>query len=155
MTSTNPLQIGGDSIYGQFFQGTIDEVRVYNVALTAAQIQADMNTPIARTRYPDGADQPDGDSGEREPDQSELDRVDGQRGGDGYLVERQDRCNGKLSRKSGRTTGTTVQRHDGVGGQHTTAYRVRATDAAGDLSPYSNVRQRLRPGFRSARAWRR
>jgi hypothetical protein len=37
-TSTNPLQIGGDSIYGQFFQGTIDEVRVYNRALTAAEI---------------------------------------------------------------------------------------------------------------------
>ena len=34
------------AIYGQFFQGTIDEVRVYNVALTAAQIQADMNTPV-------------------------------------------------------------------------------------------------------------
>ena len=45
-TSTNPLQIGGDSIYGQYFKGTIDEVRVYNGALTAAQIQSDMNTPI-------------------------------------------------------------------------------------------------------------
>ena len=33
-TSTNPLQIGGDSLFGQFFQGMIDEVRVYNVALT-------------------------------------------------------------------------------------------------------------------------
>jgi hypothetical protein len=49
VTSSNPLQIGGDSIYGQFFQGTIDEVRVYNTALTAAQIQADMNTPIDAT----------------------------------------------------------------------------------------------------------
>ena len=45
-TSTNPLQIGGDSIYGQYFQGMIDEVRIYNVALTPAQIQTDMNTPI-------------------------------------------------------------------------------------------------------------
>jgi hypothetical protein len=45
-TSTNPLQIGGDSIYGQYFAGLIDEVRVYNVALTAAQIQADMAAPI-------------------------------------------------------------------------------------------------------------
>jgi hypothetical protein len=31
---------------GFYFKGTIDEVRVYNVALTQAQIQADMNTPI-------------------------------------------------------------------------------------------------------------
>src|SRR5437879_12419831 len=45
-TSTNPLQIGGDSLYGQYFQGAIDEVRVYNVALTGAQIQTDMNTPV-------------------------------------------------------------------------------------------------------------
>jgi len=45
-TSSNPLQIGGDSIYGQYFAGIIDEVRVYNVALTAAQIQADMSTAI-------------------------------------------------------------------------------------------------------------
>ena len=43
-TSTNPLQIGGDSIYGQYFAGLIDNVRVYNVALTAAQIQTDQTT---------------------------------------------------------------------------------------------------------------
>ena len=47
--STNPLQIGGDSIYGQYFNGAIDEVRVYNVALTQAQIQSDMNSPIGGT----------------------------------------------------------------------------------------------------------
>src|SRR5262249_19466685 len=48
-TSTNPLQIGGDSLYGQNFVGLIDEVRVYNVALTAAQIQSDQTTPITPT----------------------------------------------------------------------------------------------------------
>src|SRR5262249_25131506 len=46
ITSTNQLQIGGDSIYGQYFQGRIDEVRVYNAALSAAQITADMNTAL-------------------------------------------------------------------------------------------------------------
>ena len=51
-TSTNPLQIGGDSIYGQYFKGTIDEVRVYNAALTAAQVQSDMNTPISPDTQP-------------------------------------------------------------------------------------------------------
>jgi len=45
--STHPLEIGGDSLYGQYFAGLIDEVRVYDVALTAAQIQNDMNTPTA------------------------------------------------------------------------------------------------------------
>ena len=48
-TSANPLQIGGDSIYGQYFAGIIDEVRLYNFALTQAQIQSDMSTPIQIT----------------------------------------------------------------------------------------------------------
>ena len=46
-TSTNPLSIGSDSLYGQYFQGLIDDVRVYNTALTQAQIQTDMTTPVA------------------------------------------------------------------------------------------------------------
>jgi hypothetical protein len=46
VTSANPLQIGGDSLYGQYFQGTIDEVRIYNQALSASEIQADMGTPL-------------------------------------------------------------------------------------------------------------
>jgi len=46
-TSGNPLQIGGDNFYGQYFAGMIDEVRVYNTALSAAQVQSDMNSPIA------------------------------------------------------------------------------------------------------------
>src|SRR6185437_140650 len=54
-SSTNPLQIGGDSIYGQFFAGLIDEVRVYNVALSAAQVQSDMNTPVAADTQPPSA----------------------------------------------------------------------------------------------------
>ena len=48
-TSTNPLQIGGDSIYGQNFAGMIDEVRIYNTALTPTQIQTDQTTPITPT----------------------------------------------------------------------------------------------------------
>src|SRR5271166_1780763 len=46
LTSTNALQIGGDSIYGQYFNGLIDNVRIYNTALTQSQIQTDMNTPV-------------------------------------------------------------------------------------------------------------
>ena len=51
-TSTNPLQIGGDSLYGQNFAGLIDEVRVYNTALTATQIQTDEGTPIGGPTAP-------------------------------------------------------------------------------------------------------
>jgi hypothetical protein len=45
-TSTSSLQIGGDSLYGQYFNGLIDEVRVYNRALTQAEIQTDMSVPV-------------------------------------------------------------------------------------------------------------
>ena len=41
-----PLKIGGDWS-GEMFTGIIDEVRVYNVALTQTQIQSDMNTPVS------------------------------------------------------------------------------------------------------------
>jgi hypothetical protein len=46
LDSTDPLEIGSDHIFGQYFRGLIDEVRVYNVALTADQIQTDMVTPV-------------------------------------------------------------------------------------------------------------
>jgi hypothetical protein len=43
------LRIGGNNAFtGEFFQGLIDEVRVYNRARTAAQITADMSTPVVR-----------------------------------------------------------------------------------------------------------
>jgi PKD repeat protein len=44
--STGALRIGGNSIWGEFFQGRIDEVRLYNRALSASEIQAAMNTPV-------------------------------------------------------------------------------------------------------------
>jgi len=46
LTSNYPLEIGGDSLYGQYFSGLIDEVRVFNVARTPTQIQSDMVTPL-------------------------------------------------------------------------------------------------------------
>lgn len=38
--------IGGNTAYGEYFQGLIDEVRVYNRALSQTEIQTDMNTPL-------------------------------------------------------------------------------------------------------------
>jgi Concanavalin A-like lectin/glucanases superfamily/Glucose / Sorbosone dehydrogenase len=45
-TSTGPLKIGGDALWGEFFSGRIDELRVYDHALTVAEIQADMNRAV-------------------------------------------------------------------------------------------------------------
>ena len=47
LASSGALSIGGDSIWSEWFQGLIDNVRVYNTPLAAAAIQSDMATPIA------------------------------------------------------------------------------------------------------------
>jgi hypothetical protein len=46
-TNSNPVSIGGNSAYGEYFLGRIDDVRIYNRALTPAELQADMNTPVS------------------------------------------------------------------------------------------------------------
>ena len=45
--STGALGIGGDPLWGQYFTGLIDDVRIYNQARTQAQIQTDMATPVS------------------------------------------------------------------------------------------------------------
>ena len=51
--STGALRIGGNAVWPEWFQGLIDEVRVYNRALTPAEIQSDMSTPIGAPAPPD------------------------------------------------------------------------------------------------------
>jgi hypothetical protein len=47
-TSTGVLRIGGNGTWGdEWFAGLIDEVRLYNKALTAAEIQSDMTRPVS------------------------------------------------------------------------------------------------------------
>jgi hypothetical protein len=46
VTSSQPLRIGGNAIWGEYFAGRIDEVRVYNRALTTAEIATDMSTAV-------------------------------------------------------------------------------------------------------------
>ncbi len=56
-TSSQPLRIGGDSVWGQYFNGMIEEVRIYNRALAQAEIQSDMQavsvsvSPASATLY--------------------------------------------------------------------------------------------------------
>jgi methionine-rich copper-binding protein CopC len=45
--STGALRIGGDSVFGgEFFEGLIDDIRVYNRALSNGEIASDLSTPI-------------------------------------------------------------------------------------------------------------
>jgi hypothetical protein len=53
--STGPLRIGGNAIWPEWFNGLIDDARVYNRALTASEIQGDMNTPVSPPAPPDTA----------------------------------------------------------------------------------------------------
>jgi concanavalin A-like lectin/glucanase superfamily protein/Big-like domain-containing protein len=45
-TSTGALRLGGNTIWGEWFDGLVDEVRIYNRALSTTEIQDDMTAPI-------------------------------------------------------------------------------------------------------------
>lgn len=53
-TTGDPLWIGGNHPYGEYFRGLIDEVRVYDRPLTSSQLRKEMSTPIARSRTAPG-----------------------------------------------------------------------------------------------------
>jgi hypothetical protein len=46
VSSTGALRIGGNAVWGEYFAGMLDEVRLYNRALSGGEIQADMGTPL-------------------------------------------------------------------------------------------------------------
>jgi uncharacterized repeat protein (TIGR03803 family) len=46
IATNRDLRIGGNDVWGEFFNGRIDEVRLYNRALQPAEIVRDMRTPI-------------------------------------------------------------------------------------------------------------
>ncbi|WP_206641957.1 LamG-like jellyroll fold domain-containing protein [Nonomuraea polychroma] len=140
-TDNGALRIGGNSIWGEYFTGLIDEVRIYNRALTALQIHTDMNTPIGEEPPPDiqaptapGSLAAVGGAGNAQLTWSaSTDNV----GVEGYTVHRST------------TPGFTPSGANQVGSSQTTTftdaglaagtyyYRVRAFDAASNLSPSS------------------
>src|SRR5205823_7592739 len=117
-----------------------DEVRAYNTALTASQIQTDMNTPVG-IQDTTAPTQP-GTLSATAASGSEVDMSWGAStdnvGVTGYKVER---CQG-----AGCTNFTQIATPNGTSYKDTTvsagnsySYRVRAVDSAGNLGPYSNV----------------
>ena len=139
-SSTNPLQIGGDSIYGQFFAGLIDEVRVYNVALTPAQIQTDQATPVNNGPDTQPPTQP-GTLTANAVSGGEIDLAWGASsdnvGVSGYQLER---CQGSGCSNFAQIatpTGTSYK-DTGLSPSTSYSYRVRASDGT-NLSSYSNI----------------
>jgi Concanavalin A-like lectin/glucanases superfamily len=47
--SSRALRFGGNTIWNEWFKGQMDDVRIYNRALGATEIAADMATPISAT----------------------------------------------------------------------------------------------------------
>ena len=149
-TSTSPLQIGGDSIYGQFFSGLIDEVRVYNTALSQAQIQTDMTTPIGSGGSSD-TQSPSAPTNLSATASTSSQVTLGWTGSTdnvgvtGYFVER---CQGasctNFAQLPSSASGATFV-DSGLSASTTYRYRVRAFDAAGNLSGYSNVASATTP----------
>jgi glucose/arabinose dehydrogenase len=52
-TSAQPLRLGGNAVWGEYFAGLIDDVRVYSRALSQSEVQADMTTPVGGAPPPD------------------------------------------------------------------------------------------------------
>jgi PKD repeat protein len=52
VTTGRVVRLGGNSVWGEFFEGSIDEVRIYDRVLTAAEIQTDMQTPVSVPEAP-------------------------------------------------------------------------------------------------------
>ncbi len=141
-TSGYPLQVGADSFFGQGFHGTIDEVRVYNRALSAIEIQADMNArvadPIADSIAP-GAPGPavtNVFSGTeiRLTWPASTDNV----GIGGYRIER---CRGNGCESFTEIATSSAPSLDDTNLARNTVYRyrVRAADLAGNLGAYGPI----------------
>ncbi len=143
LTSTNALNIGSDSIYGQYFNGLIDEVRIYNVALSAAQIQTDMATAIGGGAPPTDTTPPTDPSALSATAAGTTVNLSWTGSTDaggvtGYEVER---CQGAGCSNFTplKTVTTTTTSDTGLAASTSYSYRVRAKDAAPNFSGYSNT----------------
>ena len=142
-SSTHPLELGGDSVYGQYFDGLIDEVRVYNVARSADEIRTDMSTPIASGAPTDST--PPSAPGTLSAAASAATLVDLSWGAAtdnvgvaGYQIER---CQGSgcSDFTALASTAKTSYSDTSTSAGTSYSYRVRATDSAGNTGPYSNI----------------
>ena len=134
-----PVEVGGSLVGGGWFTGLIDDVRLYNSALTQAQIQTDMaigvgsdtQAPTAPTALAVLATSP---TQLTVTWTASTDTV----GVTGYRVER---CLGAACTTFSQvgTPSTPTYSDAGLVAVTSYTYRVRATDAAGNLSSYSSA----------------
>jgi chitodextrinase len=144
-SSGKPLEIGGDDVYGQYLDGLVDEVRVYDVALTADEIRSDMTTPVV-PRTPGDVEPPSapGMLSATAASSSEIDLRWGQAGDNvgvaGYEVFRCGGVSCTVFTQVAQVAGTSSTYVDtGLASGSTYVYRVRAVDAAGNIGPFSDT----------------
>ena len=147
--STGSFRLGGNSIWGEWFAGLIDEVRVYNRALSASEIQQDMQTPVggsgAAAATPAGrhdrAVRAVGPEPRRPsaPRYAQLDGVDRRPSASlRYNVHRSTTAGftPAAANRVGQPTGTSYTDSGLAAGTY--YYRVTAEDAAGNISASSS-----------------
>ena len=142
--STNPLQIGGDSLYGQYFSGLIDEVRVYNVALTAGadpdrHDHAGRRRRAADTQAPSAPGTLTATAASMQRDRPHLGRGDRQRRRHRLPDLPLRRVRAARTSRCSRTTAGTTFNDTGLSASTSYGYEVRALDAAGNLGAFSNA----------------
>ncbi|MGH7926233.1 MAG: LamG-like jellyroll fold domain-containing protein, partial [Candidatus Binatia bacterium] len=140
--NTSPLFIGQFGGNSDRLDGTIDEVRIYNRALSQAEIQTDMNSPVGSGSPDTTAPSVPGNLGATAVSSSQInlswtastDTV-------GVTQYRVERCQGAGCTnftQIATPTGTTLN-DTGLSASTSYSYRVRAADEAVNLSGYSNT----------------
>ncbi len=138
-----PVRIGTNVPYGENFLGRVDDVRIYDVPRSAAEIVQDMNTPV--TAVVDTT--PPTDPTSLVANGASTSRIDltwaasTDAGGSGLAGYRVERCEGIGCTGFAEiaTPGTHAYSDSGLPAATTYRYRVRARDGADNASGYSNV----------------
>ena len=133
------MKIGGNSIWGEWFSGLIDEVRIYNRALSAAEIQA-RHERLDRVARRDGAERARDPHRDRDGDSSRssagaLPPTTSASPGTTSTARRRAGFTPSAANRIGQPGGTTYTDTVAAG---TYYYKVTAEDAAGTSAPASN-----------------
>jgi chitodextrinase len=129
---------------GYYFNGIIDEIRIYHRALTQSEIQSDMNTPVGTSNPPTDTQAPTAPgslaasaSSQTQINLSWVASTDNIAVA-GYRVERCQGSGCSSFAQIATPTGTTYT-NTGLTPGTSYRYRARAIDGSGNLSSYSNV----------------
>ena len=144
-SSTNALTLGSDPFYGQFFNGLIDNIRIYNSALSAAAIQSRHDHAGQRHGPDTTPPSAPGTLTATAASSAEIDLSWGAATDNVGIANYQIwRCQGtgcsNFSQVGTTSNGTTTSYQDtGLSASTSYSYEVRAVDTSTNPGPYSNI----------------